>query len=158
MIKMKIEKKGLERLVRDLKKLRFNLLRETSETMVDLNNTLNETYTRSIDELVYDQYEPIAYERTGHLRGAHGALVQTLDLVGDNKKLKFYIEGSSRDPVDSETWDQKADAIEKGSVKMTVGFDRPFVDETQLKLEWETKRMKDALIARYRKIIRDVGR
>lgn len=157
-IRMRIDKTGLNKLIRDLKKLRFDLLRETTDYMIDLNKVLNESYTRSIDELVYDQYEPITYERTLHLRGAHGALIQNASLVGDKKSLKFYINEQSRDPVDGATWEEKADNIEKGSTKMSVGFDRPFVEETQNKLVWETKRITDALTNRYEQIIKRVGR
>lgn len=157
MIRMKIDKKGLEKLVRDLKKMRFDLLRQTSEYILDLNRALNESYTHSIDELVYEEYSPEKYQRTLHLRGSHGALVQTTKLSGDNKSLSFYINESSVDPVDGETWKVKADNIEKGSTKMTVGFDRPFINETQNRLVWETKRMADALIRRYEQIITRVG-
>lgn len=155
---MRIEKSGLEKLIRDLKRLRFDLLRETSEYIVDLSKALNESYTHSIDELVYDQYEPIRYERTGHIRGAHGALVQTTSLVGERKGLSFYVNEDSVDPVDGETWREKANKLEDGSAKMTVGFDRPFIDETQYRLEWETKRMADALIRKYEMIIKNVGK
>lgn len=157
MIKMRIHNKGLEKLVRDLKRLRFDIMRETATRIVDLNKALNESYTHSIDELVYDEYDPIAYERTLHLRGAHGALVQSVSLSGERKSLKFQINEDSVDPVDGESWRVKANNIEKGSTKMTVGFDRPFVAETQRRLEWETKRMADALINRYEQIIKRMG-
>ena len=157
MIRMKIHNKGLEKLVRDLKRLRFDILRETATHIVDLNKALNESYTHSIDELVYDQYSPIAYERTGHLRGAHGALVQSISSTGERKSLKFYINEDSVDPVDGETWGLKANNIEKGSSRMTVGFDRPFIAETQRRLEWETTRMTNALINRYEQIIKRMG-
>lgn len=156
---MRIEKSGLEKLVRDLKRLRFDLLRDTSEFIVDLSKSLNESYTRSIDELVYDQYEPIAYKRTLHLRGAHGALIQSATLTGDKKKFEFYIDENSVDPVDGQTWKEKADAVEAGYEKMYgVDFNRPFISETQHRLEWETNRLADALIRRYEDIISRVGR
>lgn len=159
MIRMRIEKSGLEKLVRDLKRLRFDLLRDTSEFIIDLSKSLNESYTRSIDELVYDEYEPVAYKRTLHLRGAHGALIQNAKLNGNTKSFQFYIDENSTDPVDGETWKEKADAVEAGSEKMFgADFNRPFVEETQNRLEWETNRLADALIRRYEDIIRRVGR
>lgn len=157
MIKMKIDNKGLEKLVRDLKKLRFELLRETSETMISLSKTLNESYTHSIDDLVYDQYEPVSYERTRHLQGAHGARVEEMELAGERKKYSFYINEDSTDPVDGTSWKEKADNIEQGSSKMSVGFNRPFISETQERLEWETTRLSDALIRKYDQIISRVG-
>ena len=158
MIKMNIDLKATEKLVRDLKRMRFELLRKTSEMIVDLSNTLHESYTRSIDELVYDEYTPIKYERTMHLRGAHGALVENVSITGDIKKYSFYIDEKSTDPVDGETWATKADKIEKGSTKMTVGFDRPFVEATQEKLVWETNRLVDSLMKSYEQTIKQVGR
>jgi hypothetical protein len=157
MIKMKIHNEGLKKLIKDLKRLRFDLLRESGEYIIDLSRALNESYTHSIDELVYEEYTPEKYERTLHLRGAHGALVQTTNLSGDSKSLSFYIDEQSVDPVDDATWKEKADNVEKGSTKMTVGFDRPFISETQDRLEWETKRMADALIRKYEQIIKRVG-
>jgi len=154
---MKIHKGGLEKLVRDLKRLRFDLLRESSETIVDLSKALNESYTHSIDELVYDEYQPINYERTRHLQGEHGARVETMSLSGEMKSYKFYINEDSVDPVDGTTWREKADNVEKGSSRMTVGFDRPFIAQTQDKLEWETQRLSNALIRKYEMIIKRVG-
>lgn len=157
MIRMKIDKTGLEKLVRDLKRLRFDLLRESSEMIVDLSKTLNERYTHSINELVYDEYTPEKYQRTMHLRGAHGALVERSQLAGDMKSYSFYIDEDSRDPVDGETWREKADKVEKGSTRMTVGFDRPFIQSTQESLEWETDRLVNALIRKYEQVIKKVG-
>lgn len=154
---MSLNNNDLKKLVRDLKRMRFDLLRETSEYMVDLNKTLNESYTRSIDELVYEEYSPEKYRRTLHLRGAHGALIQTTQLAGEVKSLKFYINEDSTDPVDGETWRVKADKVEKGSEKMSIGFDRPFISETQERLEWETNRIVVALIRTYEKVIGRMG-
>lgn len=154
---MRVEKKGLEKLVRDLKRFRFDILRETSEYMIELSKALNESYTHSIDELVYDEYKPISYERTHHLRGAHGARVEIMEPSGDKKRYRFYIDEDSTDPVDGTTWREKANSIEKGSTEMTVGFDRPFISETQRRLEWETNRMVKALIRKYEVIIKRVG-
>lgn len=157
MIRMKIHDEGLRKLIRDLKRMRFDILRQTSEYIIDLSDSLNQSYTHSIDELVYEEYTPEKYERTMHLRGAHGALIQETKLAGDQKSLKFYINEDSVDPVDGETWRTKADNVEHGSTKMTVGFDRPFIDATQEKLEWETGRMADALIRKFEQIIKRVG-
>lgn len=157
MIRMKFDNKGLEKLIRDLKRMRFDILRQSSEYIMDLSKSLNESYTTSIDELVYDQYNPVHYERTGHLRGAHGALIEINSSKGDLKSYSFYVDEDSRDPVDGETWGEKADNIESGSSKMSIGFDRPFVNQTQDKLEWETKRLADALIRKYEMIIKKVG-
>lgn len=154
---MTLHNDDLKKLVRNLKRMRFELLRETSEYMIDLSKALNESYTRSIDELVYDEYSPENYNRTLHLRGAHGALVQKTQLAGEKKSLSFYIDENSTDPVDGETWRDKANNVEKGSTKMTVGFDRPFVSETQEKLEWETNRIVVALIRRYETVINRMG-
>lgn len=154
---MKIEKRGLEKLIRDLKRLRYDILKESNDFMVELSKALNESYTHSIDELVYEEYKPISYERTLHLRGAHGARVEVMEPSGDMKRYKFYINEDSTDPVDGTTWREKADNIEKGSSKMTVGFDRPFISETQRRLEWETNRMTKALIRKYEVVIRRMG-
>lgn len=144
------------RLTQQLKRMRFDLLRETSEMIVDLSKIVNATLINKIDELVYDQYEPESYERTMHLRGAHGAKVEDSTLNGDIKMFMFYIDENSRDPVDGETWKEKAEKVEKGSTKMTVGFDRPFIQETQEALEWETERLTKALVRKYETIIKRV--
>ncbi|QJT70407.1 hypothetical protein [Microcystis phage MaeS] len=157
MIRTKINTKDLEKLVRDLKRMRFDLLRETSEMIIDLSKSLNESYTKSIDELVYSQYEPEIYQRTGHLQGGHGARVEVSNVAGDNKSYSFYINEESRDPVDGTTWGEKADKIEKGATEMSVGFNRPFIDDTQNALVWETDRLTNALIRKYEQVIRNVG-
>ena len=158
MIRMNIEKSGLERLVRDLKKMQRDLMQKTNKSIIELDKSLNEEYTRSIDELVYEKYDPIEYERTFHLRGGHGALVQDVNLHGTKQWLTFYIDEESRDPVDGTTWSEKAEKIEQGSTKMSVGFDRPFVEKTQERLERETGRTTDELIRKYEDIIRKLGR
>lgn len=155
---MKIDLKATQKLVRELKRLKFDLLRQSSEMIVDLSKSLNESYTKSIDELVYEQYTPESYERTMHLRGAHGAKVETSSIAGDIKHYAFYIDEKSVDPVDGATWGEKADNIEKGSDKMTIGFDRPFVRDTQEGLVWETERLVNALIRTYERTIKRVGR
>lgn len=158
MIKMNIEKSGLEKLIRDLKKMQRDLMQETNESIIELNKTLNEEYTRSIDELVYKKYQPIKYERTFHLRGGHGALVQDVNLHGTKQGLTFYIDEDSRDPVDGTTWSEKAEKIEQGSTKMSVGFDRPFVTVTQEKLKQEADKTTQELIKKYEEIVGKLGR
>ena len=158
MIRMNIEKSGLEKLIRNLKKMQRELTQETSKEIIELNKSLNTEYTRSVDELVYDKYKPIQYERTFHLRGAHGALVQDIRLSGTKQSLTFYIDEDSRDPVDGETWGEKADKVEQGSTRMTIGIDRPFVEKTQERLKQETNRTTDELIREYENIIGKLGR
>jgi hypothetical protein len=155
LIKIKMNN-DIVKLTAQLKRMRFDLLRSTSEMIVDLSKIVNETLINKIDELVYDQYEPEKYERTMHLRGAHGAKVEDSIINGDIKMFLLYIDENSRDPVDGETWKEKAEKVEKGSSKMTVGFDRPFISETQDALEWEAERLTKALIKKYETIIKRV--
>lgn len=154
---MRIDNKSLNKLINDLKRLRSDLLRQSSEIIIDLSKSLNESYTHSIDELVYDEYSPMSYERTMHLRGAHGAKVEVMKLVGEEKSYSFYIDENSVDPIDGSTWKEKADKIEHGATEMTVGFNRPFIQETQHSLEWETNRLVHALIKGYERTIKKVG-
>src|SRR5699024_10148319 len=82
---------------------------------------------RIVDNEVYEKYQPKKYVRTGHLKGRHGAAEEELNLSGDTKNYRFEINESSRDPVDGETWAEKARKVERGSAEM-FGTVRPMPD------------------------------
>lgn len=158
MIRMKIDTKASEKLVNKLKQLQQDILNEGNYTVRDLDNILQETYESSVDELVYDQYSPQVYQRTLHLRGAHGAIVKDVELKGYNKTYTFRINENSRDPIDGETWKEKAFNVENGASQMSVGFNRPFIAPTQRKLEYESEKIKKHYIDRVRSFIRKAGK
>lgn len=157
-IRMKLDTKQTENLVQKLKQLQREILQETNGVVNDLDRNLAETYERSVDELVYDQYSPEKYQRTLHLRGAHGALQRDIQLVGYKKNYVFRIDGSSRDPVDGQSWDTKAYNVEHGTTEMSVGFNRPFIAPTQQKLEFETERLRKYYIERIRGFVRKAAK
>lgn len=153
MIGVKVKDDTLEKLASDLKKLE-NTLRELSYDAINqFEREIRTEFERSIESLVYDKYEPIHYDRTGHLQGEHGGTVEEIQAFSDNLEYSFEVDGSSRDPVDGTTWDEKAYKIEHGSSMMSYPnhSDRPFVDITAQRIETKGESISN-------KFIRDVER
>jgi hypothetical protein len=159
LIKLKIDTRKLDRLVRQLKDANQDIMVSANDAIVDLDKIIHEEYERSIDEFVYSEYKPMKYERTYHLRGKHGAAVREINMQGAEKHFRFYIDEDSKDPVDGETWREKANKIESGQMRMNPeSFARPFVEQTQERLEWQLKRTGNETIRKMRRIIGRVGR
>ena len=159
MIKMKITGiDKLSKLANDLKTIKKEFHTEGRWAIETLHKNITIAYERNIYDLVYDQYDPKVYERTFHLLGGHGAKDEQLQMTGFKKAYTFSIDEDSRDPVDGATWREKADNIENGAEKMTVGFNRPFIKETQQSLMWENKRTADEFEKHMRQVIDKVIR
>lgn len=139
---------NLRKLSQELKNLKRKVDQESKWAVEALYKNATTIYERKINDLVYEEYDPLIYKRTQHLLGAHGAKDEEIKMSGSSKKYKFSIDENSRDPVDGTTWKQKADAIEQGDMAFkrgTTPFKRPFINETQNELEWENKRTADEL-------------
>jgi hypothetical protein len=138
----------LKKLSKDIKNFRQEVNQEGQWVINTLYKNITVIFERSIDDLVYEQYDPEGYQRTYHLMGGHGAIDEEFERAGQHKRYKFSIDEDSRDPVDGTTWGEKAYAIEHGATEMgfkkgTMPFNRPFIKETQETLEWENKRTAD---------------
>ena len=154
MIKMKITGVDeLTKLANDLKTIKKEFHTEGKWAIESLHKNITIAYERHIYDLVYDQYTPKVYERTYHLLGGHGAKDEQLQMGGFKKSYHFSIDEDSRDPVDGTTWREKADNIEHGAERMMIGFNRPFINETQQSLEWENKRIADEFEKHMRQVI-----
>ncbi|ARC72577.1 hypothetical protein CHCC14600_0205 [Bacillus licheniformis] len=164
MIKMNITGLNeLKKLSEDLKKLKQHVNRQSQWAVESLYKSTTTIYERHIYDLVYEEYDPVVYERTYHLLGGHGAKDEKINLAGPVKSYDFSIDENSRDPVDGTTWGQKANAIEHGSTEMyfkhdQTPFNRPFVQKTQEALEWENKRTADAFERSVNAIINRITR
>lgn len=141
----------LKKLADDLRQFTQKVNKEGLWAVDHLHKEITLSYEKNIFDLVYNQYDPVQYERTYHLLGGHGAKDEMIIRAGKNKKYEFSIDEDSRDPVDGTTWKDKADAIENGAKEMFFSpgitpFNRPFIDKTQKDLEFEVNRTADEFV------------
>lgn len=141
---------SLKKLSNDLRRLKRKSEDSARWGVEHLSKETKVIYEDTVDSYVYNAYDPVEYDRTGHIRGDHGAVKEEVKIGGANPSYKFYIDEESRDPVDGKTWREKADNLEKGVSKMyfkrgQTPFNRPFVNKAQNKVGFELKRTADAV-------------
>lgn len=142
-IKIKVDCKDLNHLNRNLKKYE----REERTAVMKMDNyvteNLSQTFYNSIAENVYNKYDPSQYDRTGHLGGRHESFQESTKKIGLTTEFEAFVDGNSRDPVDGTTWDEKANKVESGNMTMREPMKRPFIDETQERMNEELEKLSD---------------
>lgn len=148
----------LKKLDKKLKDLERDLKELSKETIFDMEREIRTAFETSIENHVYNLYQPIHYERTEHLKGAHGGTVEEITAFGEDLEYSFEVDGSSRDPVDGTTWDEKAYKLEHGGSLMSYPNhkDRPFVDITAEAVESRGERIANRFIREANKLIKQV--
>ena len=149
---------NLEKLANDLKKLETKLLNLSKDTIFDFEREIRSAFENSIESYVYNLYNPIKYERTGHLKGEHGGVIEEVMTGGRDLEYSFEVDGGSRDPVDGTTWDEKAYKLEHGGTLMSYPKhkDRPFVDITANAVESRGEKLSNRFIREAKKLIEEL--
>ena len=145
----------MKQLAAKLSKFKDEVDHLSENTTIQLQKDIVLNFEKMIDQLVYSVYTIGDYERTFHIRGEHGALKKWLIRSPRKNNFEFFIDEDSRDPVDGQTWGEKADNLEHGSTNMYGKLqpmpDRPFINQIQNTLIDIQNKAADELIKDIRK-------